>query len=200
MLSSETNEYTSTGFDRKPFEFETTLANVPFLQISILNADAVKLTWTPVGNAKGYKVIRDGYAIDAGNVTTYAIGSLPLETAFRFSVEPYDSNDNPLPASNQILINPTTGIINQAIAPKVGKRIIVRTNQTATANGLPLPQSSGLPTGTATGATTGTTTATGTAAQPATDDEKLFGYDKSTVLIVGGLAVGGIALYMFSGK
>ena len=52
-------------------------------------------------------------------------------------------------------------------------------------NGKPMPKNPGLP----------------PVAQDAQEaDELLFGYPKNTVLIVGGIAAGGLALWMFSGK
>lgn len=201
MLSEEILDVTGGGggglvqtLETTPFEYEI---DAPVLVGSIINADAVNLSWNAVQNAAGYKIRRDGYVMDVGNRLSYPIGSLPLETTFRFDVMAYAAGGKESAWSNAVIINPTLGTISGAGGQQIlsnakpRTRIIIRAGQPS--SGLPLPS------GTSSGATGGGST-TGTN-QPATAaDDLLFGYDKTTVLIVGGVAVGGLALYMFSGK
>lgn len=50
---------------------------VPVLTGAKIGSSSVKLDWTAVAGATGYKLWRDGYVTAVGNVLSYALGSLP---------------------------------------------------------------------------------------------------------------------------
>jgi hypothetical protein len=207
------NNYGGGGLiiDRKPLEYSagairTLAGQLPAPQNFrgfLDSPNAVWLSWNPVAGAAGYKVWRDGYAIDVGNVLTYPIGSLPAGSNKFWATAYGAAADSESPASNQITfqitLTPSTGAINTS--PPNSKRtrtkIIVRPN----GNGSNLPARTGTSGGGVSGG--GTRSGTGTATTqpaPSAADELLFGYPKNTVLIVGGVAAVGLLMYFGSGK
>ena len=183
-------------FEPKPFEsFDNQQTmNTPYLTGAIINETAISLSWNAIEGAAGYKIRRDGFVLDAGNQTSYAIGSLPPGQTFTFDVAAYDADGVESAYSNRVVITPSTlavGAERGNFQPRNRQKIILRT---ATANGLP-PIGNNLP-----ASQISTTGAPAAQPMPAQADEKLFGYDKTTVLIVGGVGLAGIALYMLSGK
>jgi hypothetical protein len=188
--------------ERTPFEYDTpfqtlspgqnAIMNAPQLTGQILDETSFLVSWTPVEGATNYNVRRDGGITPVGNRLSYPYGSLPAGATFRVDVQ---ATGNGLESafSNQLLITPAQmrvdGAAARTQAKTSGQKIIFRPATPQTGNGLPRAGASGA---------AAQTPVVSTAA-PATED-LLFGFDRTTVLIVGGVGAGGLLLYMLSGK
>ncbi|MGI8642392.1 MAG: fibronectin type III domain-containing protein [Pyrinomonadaceae bacterium] len=49
----------------------------PFLSVSLLSPSMVQARWNAIEGATNYRLRRDGFVLDVGNVTGFPVGSLP---------------------------------------------------------------------------------------------------------------------------
>ncbi len=166
-----------------PFQYD--LAK-PVTRGQILAKDAVLVLWGKVEGATGYRVRRDGYTIDVGNVLQFPIGTLPEGVRQRIDVQAYGTpTGNESEFSEPLFLTP-----GEPARTDTKTTVIVRPPTT----GLPLPN----PTTGSQGSGTGSAInpATGATAAP---EDTILDFPSTTVFVVGGLAVGGLALYFLSG-